>query len=545
MTERTLTPDLAARLALAEAKLALIAEIDNIRDTQSDPASMLSAIVNVLSERFNADLCLMALIDRDLGHLELKAINDREGAAQVLGLTVMRTLVEQALYVPDVEVWSGVDWLRAAGHNDPPDDLHMAAVPIVMGTKLRLGAFLLVRRGEAFTEDDIALLRTAENHVDSAVIQGYDFYELQLRNRVIATIYKVDRIRDTYMPFDEMLGEVLKEIRAVIPAEMGFIMLYDQDQLETRAVSHDDLFRLVPYQEKIERIARRALSEGHMLWDNTLSGSGLRSIICIPLILRSEIIGVVGLVNCYRPGGFDDADRRLLTAIGSQMDTAIFESLEQRHLRNVLGRSVDPQVMEKLLTRRQVEFLKGERRDMTVLYADMRGSTGLAEKTDPELLVGYINDYLGTMADVIIARGATLDKFVGDEVMALFGAPFPMEAHALEAIRVGMEMQKRHRSIMEKWRKRGVDTRAIGVGIASGDLIAGEMGSTQRTDYTVIGPAANLGARLCSAAQAGQILISEETYKRLNGSVDVEPIKGMNLKGIEGDVTVYLVNGLR
>lgn len=117
--------------------------------------------------------------------------------------------------------------------------------------------------------------------------------------------------------------------------------------------------------------------------------------------MNNEIIGVLGVANHRNARGFSYEDRRLLQAIGSQIDTAIFESLERRRLRQVLGRSVDPRIMERLLARRDTEFLKGERTVLTVLYADLRGSTSLAEQLDPELLVGFINHYLAQMTHAI------------------------------------------------------------------------------------------------------------------------------------------------
>jgi len=249
----------------------------------------------------------------------------------------------------------------------------------------------------------------------------------------------------------------------------------------------------------------------------------------------------LGVANCGHERIFRAEDRRLLSAIGSQMDTAIFESLEQRQLRQVLGRSVDPRILERLLASRTIDLLKGERAMITVLYADLRGSTSLAEKTDPELLVGFINHYLGQMTDVVLVHEGTLDKFVGDEVMALFGAPFPQTDHALRAIRVGLAMQKAHQTVIDIWQDRGVDAPPIGIGIASGELTAGEMGSPQRTQYTVIGRAANLGARICSSAQGGQVLISQVTYDLVKEYVEAEPIRGMQYKGVGGLVAVYNV----
>jgi adenylate cyclase len=223
------------------------------------------------------------------------------------------------------------------------------------------------------------------------------------------------------------------------------------------------------------------------------------------------------------------------------MDTAIFESLERVRLRQVLGRSVDPRVMQRLLANPDVGFLKGERLKLSVLYADIRGSTSLAERTEPELLVGFINAYLSRMTEVILANEGTLDKFVGDEVMALFGAPFHQPDHALRAVRVGLKMQTAHQEVMESWRAQGVDAAPIGIGIASGEMTVGEMGSAQRSDYTVIGRPANLGARICSAAKAGQVLISQATYDMVAGQVEAAPVTGLDLKGIGNDVTVYHV----
>jgi adenylate cyclase len=201
------------------------------------------------------------------------------------------------------------------------------------------------------------------------------------------------------------------------------------------------------------------------------------------------------MVNRYGSAGFDRDDRRILRGIGSQTDTAIFESLERRCLCQVFGRFVDLHVMERLLEKPEVGFLQGERILLTVLYADVRGSTALSERIALDSVVGFINDYLSSMADVTLASEGTLDEFVGDEVMAPFGAPFPQGDHALRAVRVGLEIQKARQTVMERWRKRGMTPEPIGVGIATGEMTAGEMGSAQRSDYTVIGPAASLGAQ--------------------------------------------------
>jgi len=533
---------LCTRLKLNQKELRLIMAIDHIRDTLPEPSAMLTAIANALADQFQADLCLLCLLDRETGELELKAVNERSAQFGQLEPLIVRELAQRVVEADDVAIWEGSEVLPRSALSQLPDNLQLATVPIIMGTEERLGALLIARSQAPFGPHDVELLKIAESQIDSAVVQGYAYYDLQQRNKELETIYKIDRIRDQHLPFDEMLNRVLHELRAVIQAEMGFVMLYDQveHRLELRATTHDDIFRVSPHHEVVDRIANEALQRAEMICYNDL-GDVLRSMLCIPLILNEEIIGVLGVVNRYGPRGFRREDRRLLNAIGSQMDTAIFESLERRRLRRVLGRSVDPHVMERLLANPDVEFLKGDRSVLSVLYADMRGSTSLAERTDPELLVGFVNDYLGRMTEIILSHEGTLDKFVGDEVMALFGAPFPQPDHALRAVRVGLEMQTVHQAVMKTWQTRNIEPAPIGVGIATGELTVGEMGCPQRTDYTVIGRAANLGSRICGVAEAGQVLISQETYELVKERVEATPITGLRLKGVNRPITAYHV----
>jgi adenylate cyclase len=530
-----------ASLEQKEKELGLTLAIDHIRDTLPEPSAMLTAIANVLADQFQAELCLMCLLDRESGILELKAINDRRDSLGQLEAVITRELAQQVVETDSVAIWKADEVLPESALAELPDGLQLAAVPIILEDR-PLGALLLARSKPPFDADDVELLEIAESQIDSAVVQGYAYYDLQQRNKELETIYCIDRIRDENLAFDDMLNRVLQELRGVIEAEMGFVMLYNRTghRLELRASTHDDLFRVSPHREMVERMANEALQRGEVIGDNDL-GDVLRSVLCIPLILNDEIIGVLGVVNRYGPRGFRSDDRRLLSAIGSQMDTAIFESLERRRLRQVLGRSVDPRVMERLLANPDVEFLKGERSVLSVLYADIRGSTSLAERTDPGLLVEFINDYLGRMTEIILSHEGTLDKFVGDEVMALFGAPFPQPDHALRAVRVGLKMQEAHQETIDVWRARDLEPAPIGVGIATGELTVGEMGCPQRTDYTVIGRAANLGSRICGVATAGQVLVSQATYDLIKDRVEATPVTGLHLKGVDHAVTAYHV----
>lgn len=536
------------QLAHAQHTLALIQKIDVIRDQQPEPVAMLTAIVTLLADEMQTDVCLLTLRNRETGDMELKAINARGSFPYKLGELVTRDLSERIMALDKATVWEQENFLPETWRQE---GWQVTAVPIIMGgqktdNQTRLGGLLLARHGQPFTVTDLDLLAVAEDHIDSAIVQGYVYAEQAERLKELETIYQIDHIRDLGLPFDEMLNAVLQELESLLTAEIGFIMLYDEsgEHLEMRAATHQDLFNISPHYEILYDTANACLQQGQLVCINENNGR-LRSHMCLPLILNDRVIGVLGVANRQGQDGFHHSDQRLLNAIGSQIDTAIFESLEQHRLRRVLGRSVDPRIMEKILTQPNIDVLEGQRRILTVLYADVRGSTSLSENTIPEKLVEFINSYLGRMAKVILEYEGTLDKFVGDEVMALFGAPFPQEDHPLRAIRAAFAMQTAHEAFLVDWIAQGGQQAPIGIGIATGELIAGEMGSELRTDYTVIGRAANLGARICSAAQGGQILISPETYKMVKNDVDVQPIYGLEFKGISGATTIYQVLGVK
>jgi class 3 adenylate cyclase len=439
-----------------------------------------------------------------------------------------------------ITVWEAQEVLPAAALQDLSEPQHLMGVPIILGTKERLGGLLLVRSGACFDDHDVSLMKSAENQIDSLLIQGYTAERMHQFTKELETIFRIDRIRDQNLPFDQMLNAVIGELTKTIEAEMGFIMLYDLSgkQLEIRASTPQNLIPMLPYYDAIRQVADEALEVGKLILRSGLAGE-LNCVMCLPLILNERIIGVLGMANRHGRCNFTQADARFLTAIGSQIDTAIYERNEIRLLRRVLGRSVDPRVMERLLTNPDVDFMKGELLELSVLFADLRGSTQLAENTEPERLVEFIKDYFSEMTEVIFLYEGTVDKFVGDEVMALFGAPIPMQEHALRSLQAAMAMQAAFEKVRKRWQAKGMQIPQIGIGISTGNMIAGEMGGPQRAEYTVIGRAVNLGSRICASAGGGEILVSQRTYDMLKDKVEMEAVPGQQFKGIENDVTVY------
>ena len=167
-----------------------------------------------------------------------------------------------------------------------------------------------------------------------------------------------------------------------------------------------------------------------------------------------------------------------------------------------------------------VELLRMDRRELTVLFGDLRGFTALCQELPPEEVQEVVNSFLAGMVACIDELGGTIDKFVGDEVMAIFGAPVPQPDHALRALVCAVGMQQRHRAWMAERRSMERPAPPLGIGLATGSVVVGNVGTDSRMDFTVLGHTVNLAARLCGAAEGGEILTVPDTHARALGSLD-------------------------
>jgi adenylate cyclase len=221
------------------------------------------------------------------------------------------------------------------------------------------------------------------------------------------------------------------------------------------------------------------------------------------------------------------------------------EDREKRRVTKLFGRYVSKDVVELLIANPSVARLGGERREMTVLFSDIRGFTSASEHGAPEAIVGQLNEYFTAMVEVLFRHHGTLDKFVGDMVMGLFGAPLPDPRHADHAVLAALDMMDALKGLNDRWRAEGRPAVDIGIGVNSGEMIAGNIGSEAIMSYTVIGDAVNLGSRLESLnKQYGtHILISDATRAALTIAVDTRPIGEVTVKGRSEATMVYEVTG--
>jgi adenylate cyclase len=222
-----------------------------------------------------------------------------------------------------------------------------------------------------------------------------------------------------------------------------------------------------------------------------------------------------------------------------------FEGRETRKMKKLFGRYVSKDVYEQLVANPSLARLGGHRREMTVLFSDIRGFTAVSEHAPPEAIVHMLNEYFTRMVDLVFARKGTLDKFVGDMVMALFGAPLDDPQHAEHAVETALDMVEALAALNARWQAEGRPALDIGIGINTGPMIAGNIGSDAIMSYTVIGDAVNLGSRLESLnKQYGtRIIISEATRQRLSSPYRLRPLGDVLVKGKTDPVAIFEVVG--
>lgn len=214
---------------------------------------------------------------------------------------------------------------------------------------------------------------------------------------------------------------------------------------------------------------------------------------------------------------------------------------EREFVKDTFSKYVSKQVADRILREKDYLNLKGERRIVTVLFADIRGFTPLAEALPPEKVLDILNEYFSIMIDIVFTYGGVLNKFIGDAIMVTFNAPLDQKYHELRAIFTGLEIQRQIASINRTRIARSEPQINIGIGINTGEAVAGNVGSAARLEYTVIGSGVNLAQRIESSTEKGQLHISETTYTAVKDFVEVIKLEPVKVKGIAEPVQLYAV----
>jgi class 3 adenylate cyclase len=264
-----------------------------------------------------------------------------------------------------------------------------------------------------------------------------------------------------------------------------------------------------------------------------------QSQLALPLLVKDRLVGVLA-VESSNASAFDELDEVMLGIVGSQAATAIDNARTYRMVESLsrLKRFFSPQLAEAIVTGGADDPLKTHRREVTVVFLDLRGFTAFAETADPEEVMGVLREYHAEMGRLILAHEGTLERFTGDGMMIFFNDPVLVDDAPERAVRMVVAMRDRVAALTGRWRKRGYDL-ALGVGIAQGYATIGAIGFEGRWDYGAIGTVTNVAARLCGEAQPGQILLSARVASEVEDVVETEEVGALALKGFARPVPAF------
>jgi adenylate cyclase len=380
------------------------------------------------------------------------------------------------------------------------------------------------------------------------------------RERVLQALAQVARTLLEVEELEPVLAKVMDAVFQQLPAERAYILLFNaqgQPQLrQARTRSGAPLEEAPVSQTILDLVAKQkvAVLTSDAQADERFSAGmsvrlhSIRSAMCAPLWHRDNVIGVLFVDTPLATGCFTSEHLDLLTALANYAAVAIERAqlnaaiLEERRIRERLERYHSPAVVEAIVKERLAGAERHETRDVTVLFADIVGFTSRCAQLEPPQVAAFLNEFFSLASEAIFNFGGTLDKFIGDAVMAFFGAPLPQPDHAERAARAALALLEG----VEAWNQRrtaqGLDAIHVRVALNSGPVVVGEIGSANRVDYTVLGNTVNVAARLEEqVAEAGQIVVGPATYARLSQLFPFTHLGDFKIRGLRTPVSAYLL----
>lgn len=393
-----------------------------------------------------------------------------------------------------------------------------------------------------------------------------DAQEIEKSNRILRVLTKVAETLIAVRPVEEVLQQVMDIVFEHINADRGFLMLTDEHdpaKLIPMVIKHrkqgGDQAKITisktiaekVIKERVSILTSDAMVDSRFTAGDSIRFHGIRSAMCAPLWNKENVIGIIFVDSLMLTNCFTLNDLDMLAALASYSAVAVERArlnqkiVAEEKKRERLGRFLSPQVTNRILATSESqghELGAPEMREVSVLFADIVGFTSMSEKMSPSTVALLLNDYLSRMTDVVFKHEGTLDKYIGDAIMAVFGAPLDMPDHAARAIKTALEMRERLLEFNAE-RKEGPQLR-IRIGINSGKATAGEIGSMNKREYTVLGDTVNTASRLeSSVAKPMMVVVGENTFEAVKGQFEMRPLGKATLKGKEREVSVYEVVG--
>lgn len=411
-----------------------------------------------------------------------------------------------------------------------------------------------------------ALPRSSDTHSSELTDLAGRVKKLERENYLLTVLYEAGKALNSKLALEHICEQVISLACLIEGVERGFVMLFDErgevaKQTEVRyrdpatASSRPQIILSTRVLELIRR-ERQPILIDDVSADERFSGSeslkisGLRSAMCAPLVGKDQLFGVLYVDNLEKASAFTQDELNVFALVAAQAGAAVdnamaHEKIAQQSLqRSALERFLSPEVVEMVVANPDIR-LGGVNQEVTVMFADIRGFTTMSETMEPGRVVEILNEYFTRVTDVIFDNGGTLDKYIGDAVMAVFGAPISKGNDAAAAVNSAIQIQRLLIELNRDAAARKWPELRVGIGINTGNAIAGNIGSPRRLDYTVVGDAVNTAQRLMTNAAGGQILISESTAKKLGKTgktIDLERLPELKVKGRSEAVPVFGVN---
>ncbi len=393
-------------------------------------------------------------------------------------------------------------------------------------------------------------------------------HELPISELSLQEFYAISTRLNQAVGFHDLLDLVVEEVLQLVPAQRGILFL-NKRRRDASGHESEELVPMVVYPPgqgdvTISRsIARKAVEDREVVLtrdarldfagSESIISANIRSAICAPLLLPTNVIGLL-LVDSPGRDQFSERDRDLVASLASQAAVAIErarlheELLQQQQVRQNLERFLSPNVAQALAkyVAQYGKLWEAQEEEVSVLFADVQGFTSLSERLSPHEVQDLLNEYLHEMTDVIFKYNGTLDKYIGDGIMALFGAPRlpdepPNNEHAFNAVSAGLDMQAAQLRLIDKLEPGKAFN--IRIGINTGVAYTGFFGTRHRLEYTVIGDTVNTAARLESAAEPGSVFIGDQTRNTIADAFLLQDMGELQVKGKSHLVRAYKVLG--
>jgi adenylate cyclase len=398
--------------------------------------------------------------------------------------------------------------------------------------------------------------------------------ELLGRTRELAALLAISQTATQSLETDKILNDTVDKSLAILDFDVGYIRTLDCEQknLIVRAArglsspeflsttfpldSPDPIVGKIVFKTQKPYICTD-IRKDPLFKARTMEKEGVISLAMVPIVSKQRTMGFIA-VGSKKFHRFTKREVRLLVAFSSQLGSALenarlYETiqdlnrtLERRVEEQVtqlerlgrLKRFFSPQLAELIVSGDTEDPLKTHRREITVVFLDLRGFTAFAETAEPEEVMGVLNEYYAEMGKLILQHEGTLERFTGDGMMVFFNDPVPVANPAERAIRMAVTMRDQVRELTAKWRKVGNEL-DFGIGIALGYATIGAIGFEGRWDYGAIGTVTNLASRLCGEAKPGQILISPRVLGGIEELVEAEPVGELSLKGFHRPIAAH------